>query len=83
MRNLSLCLGVTGMLLMPFSTSPEQGFVFAFGLPFIFATIMLNIDPIVRVFLKKNTDALLHVGLLFVLVPPITALLSPEPLASM
>ena len=69
---------------MPFSTSPEQGFVFAFGLPFIAATILLNITPILRLlFLKNNMSTLLLSALSFVLVPLITALLSPKPIVSM
>lgn len=85
MNRVSIWFGVMGILLMPFSTDPEDGLVVvAFGLPFILMAVILRAGSLSAVFkVMPNAQGLLEVAFLLCLIVFLTATFAPAPMASM
>jgi hypothetical protein len=83
-QRLSLFLGVSGLWLMPFSTSPEQGGVIAFGLPLIAIALLLVPEKVLGVLLRETgtLGALIVVAGFLALIPLPLSIISPDPAAS-
>lgn len=78
-HKLSLWLGVIGIVLLPFSTSPDQFIVVSFGLPFIIFSLFIGSDLIIKTLFEVQGSLLylLLIALLFSIVPIFTSFLSP------